>query len=165
MSEADMVRVRLLPTSMVVRRAEPLEPKVQRSAQLRAVASGPFENVRLAGRRLRPAPKIPLLPDLPWETSRSAYLPLSVSGYVQSSAVPRLSGAHHLLCSASSSTLRSLQSPRCRHASRPPCQKSPASRAPRSSHPLLAQAACIPVHSVCCLASRARSYLVAKLVL
>src|SRR6267143_56312 len=80
MSEAGMVRVRLLPTSMVVRRAEPLEPEVQRSAQLRAVVSGPFENVRLAGRRLRPPPKIPLLPDLPWETSRSAYLPLSISG-------------------------------------------------------------------------------------
>src|SRR5260370_36124973 len=94
----------------MVRSTEPLEPEGQRSAQLQAIVSGPLENVRLADRRFRPAPKIPLLPDLPWGTFRSAGLPLSISGYVPSSAVPRLSGARRLHSSASSSTLRLLKS-------------------------------------------------------
>ncbi len=113
-----------------------------------------LENVRLADRRFRPAPKIPSLPDPPWEISRLGCLPLSISGYIQPSAVRRLSGARRLHSSASSSILRSHQSLHCRHATRLPCQKSLASDAPRSSPPLLAPAARIRVHNVCCPASR-----------
>src|SRR6266403_1217666 len=69
-----------------------------------------LENVRLADQRFRPAPKIPSLPDPPWEISRLGCLPLSISGYIQPSAVRRLSGARRLHSSASSSILRSHQS-------------------------------------------------------
>src|SRR5437879_6342425 len=137
-----------------------------RTSALRSPAlCRPSKNVRLAARRFHPAPKIPSLPDPPLEISRSGCLPLSISGYIQSSAVPRLSGARRLRSSASSSILRSHQSLHCRRASRLPCQKSLASGAPRSSPPLLAPASRIQVHNVCCPASRVQSYLVAESVL
>src|SRR5882762_11181040 len=146
----------------MVRRAEPLGRNFRAPP---TCVMWTLENVSLADRRFHPAPKIPSLPDPPWEISRSGCLPLSISGYIQSSAVPRLSGARRLHSSASSSILRSHQSLHCRHATRLPCQKSLASDASRSSPPLLAPASRIRVHNVCCPASRVQSYLVAESVL
>src|SRR5260370_16723407 len=53
------------------------------------LVSGSLENIKLANRHLSASPKIPSLPDPPWETSRSAYPPSSPSAYLQPSAPPR----------------------------------------------------------------------------
>src|SRR5207253_11067872 len=91
----------------MVRRAEPLGRNFRAPP---TCVMWTLENVRLPDRRFRPAPKIPSLPDPPWEISRLGCLPLSISGYIQPSAVRRLSGARRLLSSASSCLLPSHQS-------------------------------------------------------